>query len=76
MRQLLLLTEGAQRDRWRHTSAVLAMMANVNRDPKKTKAYKPADFDPFEAPRDVRNVVDLSTPEGRDLFARMKRGDA
>jgi hypothetical protein len=31
---------------WAHTSSILAMIANVNRDPKKTPAYKPDDFNP------------------------------
>jgi hypothetical protein len=26
----------------------MALVANCNRDPKKTKAFKPADFDPYE----------------------------
>lgn len=31
---------------WSHTSAILCLIANVNRDPKKTSAFKPSDFDP------------------------------
>jgi hypothetical protein len=31
---------------WAHTSAILAMIANVNRDPKHTPSYKPDDFNP------------------------------
>jgi hypothetical protein len=31
---------------WNHTSAVLAMLANVNRDPKKHGPYHPEDFHP------------------------------
>jgi len=30
-------------------SSLLALIANVNRDPKKTRAFKPADFNPYEA---------------------------
>ena len=29
-----------------HTSSILALVANVNRDPKKSRAFKPADFNP------------------------------
>lgn len=33
---------------WWHTSSLLAMTANVNRDPKKTPTpYKPKDFHPY-----------------------------
>ena len=41
------MAEGRSRENWRHTAAVLALIANVNRDPKKTRPYKPADFDPY-----------------------------
>jgi len=41
------MAEGKARDKWQHTSVVLALLANCHRDPKKTKPFKPADFDPF-----------------------------
>jgi hypothetical protein len=41
------MAEGVAQDRWNHTSALLAMLANVNRDPKKGRAFKPADFHPI-----------------------------
>jgi hypothetical protein len=56
LRELLLMAEGRSRDNWAHTSAVLALVANVNRDPKKSKAYKPADFNPH-----VRKAAKLKT---------------
>ncbi len=34
---------------WNHTAAVLAMLANVNRDPKKGRALTPRDFHPMAA---------------------------
>lgn len=40
--------EGAGQDRWSHTSAILCVIANANRDPKKSKQFKPSDFDPYE----------------------------
>ena len=43
------MTEARQQDGWNHTAALLAMLANVNRDPKKSRAYKPADFHPIQA---------------------------
>ena len=33
---------------WNHTSATLAMLANVNRDPKKHGPYRPEDFHPLK----------------------------
>jgi hypothetical protein len=32
-----------------HTSAIPSLIANVNRDPKKTRPFKPSDFDPYSA---------------------------
>lgn len=41
------MAEGKQRAAWSHTSALLAMLANVNRG-KKSKTFKPGDFDPYD----------------------------
>jgi len=41
------MAEARTRDGWAHTSTVMALLANCHRDPKKTKPYRPADFDPF-----------------------------
>lgn len=41
------MAEGRTQENWNHTSAVLAMVANVNRDPKKGRALRPADFHPL-----------------------------
>lgn len=38
--------EARSRQAWAHTSCVLALLANVHRDAKKTRVYKPADFNP------------------------------
>ncbi|WP_428937764.1 hypothetical protein [Fontivita pretiosa] len=46
LRQLLLMAEGRIEQEWNHTAAILAMLANVNRDPKKGRALRPADFHP------------------------------
>ncbi|MGC1272618.1 MAG: hypothetical protein WBC44_02835 [Planctomycetaceae bacterium] len=40
------MADAKQTDYWNHTAAVLALLANVHRDPKKGKAFKPADFHP------------------------------
>jgi hypothetical protein len=41
------MAEGRGLDNWWHTSSLMALIANVNRDPKKGRAYKPKDFDPY-----------------------------
>lgn len=53
------MAEARGRDNWAHTSSVLAMLANVNRDPKKTPAFQPADFDPYRPRKPTR--VDRKT---------------
>ncbi|MCX5673931.1 MAG: hypothetical protein NTX87_02885 [Planctomycetota bacterium] len=45
------MAEGRGRDEWGRMSSLLALIANVNRDPKRTRAFKPADFNPYEARR-------------------------
>ena len=46
LRELLVMGEARSQQAWGHTSALLAMLANVHRDAKKTRPYKPADFNP------------------------------
>jgi hypothetical protein len=41
------MAEGRQRADWSRISALMALIANTQRDPKKHRAFKPADFDPF-----------------------------
>jgi hypothetical protein len=45
------MAEAKARDRWAHTSCVLAMIANAHRDPKKSRAFRPSDFNPFAGKR-------------------------
>jgi len=42
------MAEARRKDAWDRTSTVLALIANVNRDPKKTRAFRPKDFNPYE----------------------------
>jgi len=45
------MAQARQQDGWNHTAALLAMLANVNRDPRKGRAFRPADFHPIPAPK-------------------------
>ena len=47
LRELLWMADGAQRSEWSRTSAMMAHLANINRDPKRTRPFKASDFDPF-----------------------------
>jgi hypothetical protein len=57
---LVLLANARQEENWTHTSTVLAMMANINRDLEKhPQAFTPADFNPF-AKKDARRRIPLT----------------
>ena len=49
------MAESRARERWAHTSSVMALIANVNRDPKKGRAFRPDDFNPY-APRQPAGI--------------------
>ncbi len=42
-----MMAEGRARDEWARMSSLMALIANAHRDPKKTRAFRPRDFDPF-----------------------------
>jgi len=42
------MAEGRLGHDWAQTSTLLAMLANCHRDPKKTRAFSPKDFNPIE----------------------------
>ncbi len=44
------MAEARSQQCWAHTSALLAMLANIHRDSKKTRVFKPADFNPHARP--------------------------
>jgi len=54
---------------WNHTSAVLAMLANVNRDPKKQSLYHPEDFHPLKRCRSSSTGIPIT----RDNIGLLKK---
>ena len=44
------MAEGRQREAWNHTAALLALLANCHRDPKRSHAFTVTDFHPLAAP--------------------------
>ena len=42
--------------RWEQTASILAMTANVNRDPKKHRRFGPGDFNPLSRRRAPRGI--------------------
>ncbi len=51
------MSDGFAKARWSHTSAIMALVANVNRDPKKGRAFQPSDFDPTSEKREKGLVI-------------------
>lgn len=41
------MLDGRQRHDWSIASAVMALVANIHRDPKRSRRLNPSDFDPF-----------------------------
>lgn len=41
------MAEARLQDAWSRTASLMALLANCHRDPKKGRAYRPKDFDPF-----------------------------
>ena len=54
------MAEARSKERWAHTSTILALTANVNRDPKKHGPFNPADFNPYTERAVKIEVSDLS----------------
>ena len=44
------MAEGHGRDEWGRLSVLCALIGNAHRDPKKGRAFKPGDFDPYDRP--------------------------
>ncbi len=50
LRELTIMLEGRQRHDWSVASGLMALVANTQRDPKRSRPLKPSDFDPFAKP--------------------------
>lgn len=75
LRELAAMAEARTRADWQHTAALLCLTANANRDPKRTKAYKPSDFDPT-IDRHIRHDVPMPNvrmKEIKGMFAKGKK---
>ena len=45
------MAEARAKERWAHTSSLMALIANAHRDPKKGRAFRPDDFNPYAPKR-------------------------
>ena len=56
------MAEGHGRDEWGRTALLCALIGNAHRDPKKGRAFKVADFDPFSnGGREPDEVIEVNT---------------
>jgi hypothetical protein len=53
------MAEGHGRDEWGRASVLLALVANCHRDPKKGRAMRPDDYNPFG--KDAGEVIQVDT---------------
>ena len=62
------MAEARARGEWQHTASLLALLANCHRDPKKTDAFKPADFDPFAKSAKPAEPIKADISVLKDIF--------
>jgi len=68
------MAEGRQRHEWAIASNVMALIANSQRDRKRTRPFRASDFDPFARPRrPIR--ADVSVLKDVFIDGRMPRMD-
>ena len=56
LRELMLMQKGKAQHDWRIASTHLCLLANINRDPKKGRVFRPEDFDPTREPVSVQDL--------------------
>jgi hypothetical protein len=64
------MLEGRQRHDWSIASSCLSVIANLHRDPKRSRSLKPSDFDPF-AQRKAPIKADVSVLKDVFIDGRM-----
>ncbi len=69
------MAQARSRESWAHTSAVLALIANVNRDPSKGRAWRPCDFDPHSRPAEKAIEVEGNMSLLKQAFVKTKERD-
>jgi len=57
------MAHAAGKERWGRCSALMALIANVNRDPKKGRSFRPSDFDPY-----AERKVEILSKDNMDLL--------
>lgn len=70
LRELVAMAEARERSEWSRMSQLLALTANVHRDPKRTAPVRACDMNPFD--RRDRDIVIERAPISvlRDVFIK------
>jgi hypothetical protein len=63
-----MMAEGRQRHDWSLISALMTLLANVHRDPRKHRAFRPRDFDPFSSPSKRASAPRVPITVLKDVF--------
>ena len=67
------MAEGKSQNNWQHTSSIMALIANVNRDPKqRARPFKPSDFDPYRQPAETTQPVVISKESLQEMKETFK----
>lgn len=62
----MLMVDGRGNFEWNQTASQMALTANLARDPRRGKAMRPSDFNPF-APREPIPIL-----KGKNMLAALK----
>ena len=62
------MAEAKARERWSHTSSLMALIANCNRDPKRrARPFRPDEFNPLVGRRPRTNGIPIRADNIEDL---------
>jgi len=70
------MAEAQGRCHWAHTSALMALIANINRDPKKHRAFRPDDFNPYVRAERQAAAVTITDMSMLEKIFESQRGNA
>jgi hypothetical protein len=64
------MVEARGRFEWNQTSALLATVINIMRDPKKSKAITPDELNPYHVKQKPKNIPKVPITVLKDLFVK------
>jgi len=78
LRELLSMTEARERTEWGRLSALVALVANAHRDPKRHSTVRPEQFNPYSGKDWNSELTRRRRPKApltilRDVFCRKNR---